>query len=175
MYSHCVTFLAIEMYRWLTSIGPTYHTCQYMYHSLWCPVKVMSWKLDCMLRKAYFELTTKKSPEVCITGPLWGESTGDRWFLHTKGPVMQKAFPFLNSMINCPFVTTWWPHMSLIMIEPCGAINDSEPGIHSHGQQLGKPCSKQSLATRDRLRWLPWAQRPMLQINGSAKHCCNSS
>ena len=29
--------------------------------------------------KFTFKLTSKKTSKFCITGPLWGESTGDRW------------------------------------------------------------------------------------------------
>ena len=37
-------------------------------------------QLDC-----FFEAQKKNPPRLRITGPLWGESTGDRWIPLTKG------------------------------------------------------------------------------------------
>ena len=31
-----------------------------------------------------------------VTGPLWGESTGERWITPPAGPVMRKPFAFDN-------------------------------------------------------------------------------
>ena len=48
-------------------------------------------QVNCFLI-SLLRLTTKKPSKVCITGPLWGESTGHQWpvdFPH-KGPVVRK-------------------------------------------------------------------------------------
>ena len=41
-------------------------------------------QLDCLF-KSLFELTAKKISKNLITGPLWGESTGNQWIPLTKG------------------------------------------------------------------------------------------
>ena len=35
--------------------------------------------------KNMFKLSKKNTSKLCITGPLWGESTGEQWIPHTKG------------------------------------------------------------------------------------------
>ena len=39
---------------------------------------------DCLFNTV-FNLTSKETQKVRVTGPLWGESTGDRWILLAKG------------------------------------------------------------------------------------------
>ena len=59
------------------------------------------WQLDCLF-KNLFRLTTTQTSKLCISGPMWGESTGHYWSFvmgihwwpvdsHHKGPVTQKT------------------------------------------------------------------------------------
>ena len=54
-------------------------------------------------------LPTKKVLNSHITGPLWGESTGKRYFLH-QGAVMRKTFHVISSFIPCsvPILVSDW-------------------------------------------------------------------
>ena len=45
------------------------------------------WQLDCL-----FSLTQNDTLKLCLTGPLWRESNGNRYSSH-KRPAMRKAFP----------------------------------------------------------------------------------
>ena len=40
--------------------------------------------LDCLLNRLFWH-RSKKTPKLRATGPLWGESTGDRWILLIMG------------------------------------------------------------------------------------------
>ena len=53
-------------------------------------------QFDC-LSKYLPRLTTKKYPNICFIGPLWGASTGNRWMPLTKGKrlhVMKPLYSF---------------------------------------------------------------------------------
>ena len=49
----------------------------------------MAWRLKLsatsLLFNGSFKGTSKKTSQLCTAGPLWGESTGDRWIPLTKG------------------------------------------------------------------------------------------
>ena len=64
-------------------------------------------KLDGCIFNALFRLTIKTSPKLSITGPLWGESTGDRWIPLTKGQWCRKLFHVLLSSWHIEPNETW--------------------------------------------------------------------
>ena len=51
-------------------------------------------------------LTTKRTPKLRITGPLWGESTGDRSIFPHKNLLTQKEFPW-HDVIMSVCATKW--------------------------------------------------------------------
>ena len=71
------------------------HTFTAWYHTGLCHL----WKLHLMLTSS-FRLTAKKTPNLCITGPLQGESTVEEL-------VMKKVFPCHD--VNYPQNPLWMP------------------------------------------------------------------
>ena len=53
------------------------------------------------LCNSFFRPNITETSKFRITGPLWRESTCDRWIPLTKGPVMRILFPFQDIII-------WW-------------------------------------------------------------------
>ena len=47
-----------------------------------------------------FKLTSNKTTKIRVIGPLWGQSTGDRWIPLTEGPVMRKAYPLCDVIMH---------------------------------------------------------------------------
>ena len=58
-----------------------------------------------------FTLTAKKIPKLCITGPLWGESTTNRWIPLTKGQKYGKSLYVM--------VATWNPEFHKTIRDCC--------------------------------------------------------
>ena len=58
-----------------------------------------NWQLDCLFN-SLLRLTWKKTPMLCITGPLWGQSIMEQWT-----PLTTKAFLGYDFMIKfyCPW------------------------------------------------------------------------
>ena len=56
-------------------------------------------QIGCLFNCQY-NLTSKKTSRARTTGPLWGESTGNRWIPHHNGLVMRKMSPCHD---NCFF------------------------------------------------------------------------
>ena len=78
-------------------------------------------QLDCWLN-SFFRLITETTPKLCITGPLWGESTGHRWIPHTKGQQCGMHFQVMIPsciyileevkdlpVLCCQHCSRWWP------------------------------------------------------------------
>ena len=57
--------------------------------------------IECLFSNL-FRLTERS--KVCITVPLWGESTGDRWIPCTKGTVTRKIFPLDYVIMKLPII-----------------------------------------------------------------------
>ena len=64
--------------------------------------------LECMstwaesLLQSSLAMMSRHGNDFCITGPLWGESTGDRLIPLTQGPVVQSfAVFFVASLTGC--------------------------------------------------------------------------
>ena len=47
-----------------------------------------------------FKLTSNKTTKIRVIGPLWGQSTGERWIPLTEGPVMRKAYPLCDVIMH---------------------------------------------------------------------------
>ena len=56
----------------------------------------MSSQYDCLFNSLLW-LTTKKTSNVPVTGPLWRESTSDWWISHTKTSLLRKVFHAVTS------------------------------------------------------------------------------
>ena len=63
-----------------------------------------NWQLDCLLQ-SMFRLT-KKTSDLHVAGPLWRESTGDRWIPLTKGQWSRNCFNLMS--IKVPY---YWSFM----------------------------------------------------------------
>ena len=74
--------------RWIKSCDVTCH---------WRHTNVQVFRIigNLTLFNGLFRETAKESSKFCITGPLWGESTGDRWI------------PFTNSKLNSFYWSTY--------------------------------------------------------------------
>ena len=59
-------------------------------------------QLHCLFRRI-FRRVSKKIRKFCITGPLWGESAGDRWIPLTKGQQRGKCFHVRTSPYRVRF------------------------------------------------------------------------
>ena len=74
-------------------------------------------QLDCLSNSLY-RLTSKDTSKLRITGRLWGESTGDRWFSPTNGPWFGKRFP--SMMSSCD--GSHWPISTIALLTPFWAL-----------------------------------------------------
>ena len=84
-----------------------------------------------------FPNTTKITPKLCITDPLWGNQ-GRRWPLESphKGPVTREAFPCYdvivgNSPPGGPLVWRWWRDQHPVLRQRRGDC---------HGDPRSTPC-----------------------------------
>ena len=62
-----------------------------------------SYKLDSL-----FRLTASKTLKLCISVPLWGESTGHQWIPPHKGSAMWEVFPWHFTHLYLTGTTTAW-------------------------------------------------------------------
>ena len=62
--------------------------------TIWLPVQQLA------------QLTTNRTPKLCITGSLWWESTGDRWIPLTKGWQCGKEFHVMTA--SCPLESQYY-------------------------------------------------------------------
>ena len=85
----------------------------------WPLISNTAWYLTSMANQLFhilFRLTTMKTPKLCITGPLWGESTSDQWIpspdskVHgaNMGPTLVLSAP--DGPHVGPMNLAIWPH-----------------------------------------------------------------
>ena len=72
------------------------------------------------LFNSLFKFAVKKHPEPRVTAPLCGESTGDRWVPHTKGPVTRKMFPRHNVFMYHASRVEW--HAAIASEQACYVV-----------------------------------------------------
>ena len=53
-------------------------------------------RLHCFLNRL-FRRRSKNTPKLRVTGPLWGEFTGEQWIPRTKGPLRGICFHLMTS------------------------------------------------------------------------------
>ena len=74
-------------------------------------------RLDSLLN-CLFRHRSKKTSKLCDTGPLWGESTGDRWIPLTKGQQRGKCFHLMTSCRTHRHVSIIWTNAGILLIGP---------------------------------------------------------
>ena len=73
---------------WKRTTGTLFRCAELWITVQWRQISVMASQiLSTRLRIQQLVHSTKKTSKLCITGPLWAESTDDRW-------IPQKKFPF---------------------------------------------------------------------------------
>ena len=96
-------------------------------------------------RQLSLRLSAKKTLKLRITGPLWGESTGHRWWpvdSPYKGPVMNKALPCYDVIIRVllfqVLCAQLYPKRVVFLSDVDGFYSrpPEEPGTQCHSSKM---------------------------------------
>ena len=88
------------------------------------------------------EWTSKETSKCHITGPLWGESTGNPVESPHKEPVVQKAFFVTTS--SWAVTLTWWRHQMEIFsaLLAISAVNSAHKGQWRRALMFSLICTR---------------------------------
>ena len=123
------------------------------YYLVILPNRRMVWLYITVISHGYHRVSITGKSNVCstagladnqnnikfpVTEYLWGESTGHQWIPLTKGPVMWKAFPFHNVIMECvgmyPESACWrtitWPQQFVTEVPFSPPSHTNSPTSH---------------------------------------------
>ena len=112
---------------------------------------------------SFYRLTPKKTAKLCITGPLWGESTNDWWIPLTRSQWCRQCFTLL--LYNVGGSHHKEPVMRKVVTSSCWWVNSSPPSAACMCQWTGSALVQVMACRLFGAKPLPEPMLPYYQLN----------